>query len=64
MSKHVARVATSCVACGCCEAVCPKNAIAVFKGVRAVVDENKCVGCGKCMRACPAEVIELVGRED
>ncbi len=48
-----------CVACGCCEKVCPLGAIAVVKGIRAVVDDKRCVGCGKCAKACPASVIEL-----
>lgn len=48
-----------CVACGCCAAVCPRNAILIDKGVWAVVDVEACVGCGKCVRECPASVIEL-----
>lgn len=48
-----------CVACGCCAAVCPLGAVAIFKGSFALVDENKCVGCGKCARVCPASVITM-----
>ncbi len=48
-----------CVACGSCIAVCPLNAITVYKGSYAVIDEGKCVGCGKCARACPASVIKI-----
>ncbi|MDR1962118.1 MAG: 4Fe-4S binding protein [Gracilibacteraceae bacterium] len=62
MSKLVARVAISCVACGCCEAICPQKAVAVYKGVRAVVNEEKCVGCGKCAKTCPAVAISVVER--
>ncbi len=50
----------ACVACGCCAKVCPRNAIAVVKGVYAAVDEALCVGCGKCKSACPAGVIVLM----
>lgn len=48
-----------CVACGCCEKVCPLQAITVWKGIRAVVDMEKCVGCGKCAKECPASVIQI-----
>ena len=48
-----------CVACGCCVKVCPKNAIAIPKGICAEVDKNLCVGCGKCAKECPASIITL-----
>ncbi|MEG0542111.1 MAG: 4Fe-4S binding protein [Angelakisella sp.] len=48
-----------CVACGFCVKVCPKKAIAVYKGLYAEVDPMLCVGCGKCERACPASVIRM-----
>ena len=48
-----------CVACGCCLKVCPMNAIRIFKGMFAKVDESRCVGCGKCVRECPACIIVL-----
>ena len=49
----------ACVACGCCLKVCPMNAIRIFKGMFAKVDESRCVGCGKCVRECPASIIVL-----
>lgn len=52
-----------CVACGCCQKVCPKGAIAVWKGVTALVEEESCVGCGKCQKECPAGAITVVLRE-
>ncbi|WP_312938897.1 4Fe-4S dicluster domain-containing protein [Oscillibacter sp.] len=52
-------VGDACVACGCCVAVCPKQAIRIDRGVRARVDEQSCVGCGKCVKACPAGVIDI-----
>ena len=48
-----------CVACGCCVKVCPKNAIAIPKGVFAEINSEVCVGCGKCAKECPASVITL-----
>ncbi|MBQ7516441.1 MAG: 4Fe-4S binding protein [Schwartzia sp.] len=48
-----------CVACGACEAVCPRGAIKVWKGSYSVVDASRCVGCGLCARECPASVIAI-----
>ena len=50
---------SDCVACGCCEKVCPLSAIQVWRGVRAAVNPERCVGCGKCAKECPASVIEM-----
>ena len=55
----IALVGRECVACGCCEKVCPKNAIHVRSGIIAQVDGEKCVGCGRC----PAAVISVVQRK-
>ena len=57
--NKTARVGYECVACGVCVRTCPLFAIAVHKGVAAVVDENKCVGCGKCAKECPAGFITI-----
>ena len=48
-----------CVACGCCENVCPVKAVSVAVGIWAQVNEARCVGCGKCARECPASVIVI-----
>ena len=48
-----------CVSCGACQKACPKEAIAIWKGCYAVVDQEKCVGCGICVRTCPAGCISL-----
>lgn len=48
-----------CVACGTCEGVCPRGAIAVKNGVRAVVEALRCVGCGLCAKECPATAIRV-----
>lgn len=63
LSKSIACIQTdSCVACGCCLKVCPRQALTIWKGSYAAVDENLCVGCGKCARECPASVIEIIPR--
>lgn len=53
-----------CVACGCCEKVCPLGAIEIFKGIYARVKMEVCVGCGKCQHACPASIISIVEAEE
>ncbi|MBS5334879.1 MAG: 4Fe-4S binding protein [Firmicutes bacterium] len=50
---------SSCVACGCCIKVCPKNAIEILRGIKAHIDKEKCVGCGRCAKECPASVISI-----
>ena len=60
VKKRKATVDTAaCVACGCCVKVCPKGAIAIYRGIRAEIDQEKCVGCGKCAKECPASVITI-----
>ena len=60
MTKRKANVNIhKCVACGCCIKVCPKNAIAVPRGIYAQINPDVCVGCGKCVKECPASVITL-----
>ena len=49
----------SCVACGCCVKVCPMGAVAVKRGLYAIVNEEKCVGCGRCAKECPASIITM-----
>lgn len=53
----------SCVACGVCAGVCPRQAISIYKGCYAMVDEKLCVGCGICERACPAGTIKVQDTE-
>ena len=57
--RRTAVVQDSCVACGCCVKVCPKDAIHIIHGIRAVVDGTRCVGCGRCAKECPASVINI-----
>ncbi|WP_408072534.1 4Fe-4S binding protein [Butyrivibrio sp. JL13D10] len=53
----------SCVACGVCAKECPRQAISIYKGCYAVVDEMLCVGCGLCEKACPAGTIKVFDKE-
>ncbi|MCI6640229.1 MAG: 4Fe-4S binding protein [Pygmaiobacter massiliensis] len=50
---------SNCVACGCCEKICPLQAIVVVGGIMAKVNPEKCVGCGKCAKKCPASIIHI-----
>lgn len=64
MSKQISTVDSSiCAACGACAAVCPKDAISVWKGCYAVVDTGTCLGCGLCARICPAGAVSLIKKE-
>lgn len=63
ISKRMAQVnAGQCVACGACETVCPRGAVAVWRGCMARVSETVCIGCGKCAKICPAGCIEVLER--
>ena len=64
LSPKIANIGRECVACGCCAAVCPRNAVHVASGIIARVDAAKCVGCGICAKACPAAVITIIERGD
>lgn len=63
LSKNLASVdARTCVACGCCLKVCPRQALSIYKGSYAQVNQSACVGCGLCARECPASVISILPR--
>ena len=65
MQRRIMTVqAEECVACGCCEKVCPRQAAAVFRGSYAVIQAELCVGCGLCAAACPAGCLHPALRED
>ena len=51
-----------CVACGVCALQCPREAIQIYRGCYALVDEAKCVGCGMCEKDCPAGTIKVENR--
>ena len=53
-----------CVACGVCVKTCRKEAISIYKGCFAQVNEGKCVGCGLCAKACPAGCISVKERSE
>ena len=53
-----------CVACGVCLKSCRKEALSIYKGCYAQVDESKCVGCSLCAKACPAGCITIRERSE
>ena len=60
MAKRKANIdASRCVACGVCRLQCPREAISIFKGCYAVVNEDVCVGCGLCTTRCEFDAIHL-----
>lgn len=59
-----------CVACMCCESICPADCIYIVAGeypdrriekypVRFEIDFAKCVWCGLCVEACPEDAIRM-----
>lgn len=64
MAKRLAEVQKDiCAACGSCVKVCPRNAISIYKGIYALVDESKCIGCSICAKECPASIITIKSKE-
>ena len=53
-----------CVACGVCTKVCPKDAISIYRGCYAQVEQAHCVGCSLCAKNCPAGCISIQERSD
>ena len=51
-----------CVACGVCAKVCPRDAVSIYRGCYAVVNEDLCIGCGICEKNCPAGVMHKILR--
>ena len=62
--KKAANDIKRCVACGVCALQCPRQAIDIYRGCYAVVDDSICVGCGICEKACPAGSIRVQDLED
>jgi NADH-quinone oxidoreductase subunit I len=59
-----------CVACMCCESICPADCIYIVAGeypdrriekypVSFQIDLSKCVFCGFCVEACPEDAIRM-----
>ncbi|MBO7318495.1 MAG: 4Fe-4S binding protein [Clostridia bacterium] len=59
MSKKASVDKKTCVACGVCQKVCPKQAIEIVNGCYARVSVEKCIGCGICAKNCPAGCIKV-----
>ncbi len=51
-----------CSGCGCCEHICPRNAITMHfdeEGfLRPDIDTRSCVECGLCQKKCPVNITE------
>ena len=63
-SKRYAQPARHrCVSCGACTKECPRDAIHIYRGCYALVDEAACIGCKKCAKVCPADCIAILPRE-
>lgn len=54
----IEEVGIKCTGCGCCELICPVDAIRMTEndeGFRyPVIDKNKCINCGLCAKKCHA----------
>ena len=62
MKKYAVPDKNVCVACGVCLKACRKEAISIYRGCFAQVDDVRCVGCGLCAKACPAGCITMKER--
>ena len=51
-------ITDKCIACGDCEAICPKGAAKV-DGPMARIDYSKCIRCFCCHEVCPENAIKL-----
>jgi pyruvate formate lyase activating enzyme len=53
-------LASRCIGCGTCAAVCPENALTLTgDGIR--IDRAACKRCGTCAAECPSTAMEMIG---
>ena len=64
MKKQAVVDKSICVACGVCAKACPKDAISIYRGCYAQVEQVRCVGCSLCAKNCPAGCISIQERSD
>lgn len=62
--KFIIEIGDNCVGCGVCSKICPKKAVKIEKGIKAVVDKEICIGCGLCVINCPAGIIKKVEQKN
>ena len=53
----------SCVSCGMCSSICPRNAITMeYKRTNGffspIISVDKCIDCGLCLKCCPTECMD------
>ncbi|MFP4475038.1 MAG: glycyl-radical enzyme activating protein [Desulfatibacillaceae bacterium] len=53
-------LATKCIGCRTCEAVCPEHAVSLGEA-GMVIDREKCTVCGVCTSECPPMALEMLG---
>ena len=51
----------TCLACGGCISICPKDAILMISG-KAGVNKELCTSCSLCVRTCPIAAICWEGK--
>ncbi len=49
-------ITDDCISCGCCEGVCPVNAV-ISNFSRYVINTRECIDCGTCEGICPVDAI-------
>ena len=51
--------AAKCIGCELCVKLCPNNALAMVKGVAAIVNPAACDYSSTCQEICPTQAISL-----
>ena len=59
--RYAAVITGTCVGCGDCVRICPKEATVMTKG-KVVIDLELCNGCGLCYSICSYNAIRITER--
>jgi len=49
-------ITKSCIGCGRCERICPKNSIKKQE-ITYAIDKDSCIFCRRCIQICPVGAI-------